>query len=165
MFPFEHLFGAWLVGLIIQRLAKINISRLGWGLLLLGGLLPDVDYLFGFIFGENFHRLFTHSLVFVLVSFFVIYVILKMFDLEKESMYLPIGVLVHIFLDLLIYPGVLLFWPLGTWFWFFGFANEVFIYSSANSVLSAKPSLVLIDVVIGLIWLSYLYFKGKINFS
>ena len=164
MFPFGHLIIAWLVGLGIQKLAKVNISRLGWGLLLLGGLLPDVDYLFDFILGNTTHRMFTHSLLFVLVAFFIIYIILKMFDLEKEAYFLPIGILVHIIVDMLSYPGVLLFWPLGTWFWFFGIANEVFIHSSASSVFSTKSFFVLADVAAGLVWLAYLYFKGKIKF-
>jgi membrane-bound metal-dependent hydrolase YbcI (DUF457 family) len=165
MFPFGHLIIAWLVGLGIQKLAKVNISRLGWGLLLLGGLLPDVDYLFDFILGNVTHRMFTHSLLFVLVGFFVIYFILRNFDLEKEAYFLPIGIFIHILVDLLTYPGALLFWPLGTWFWFFGIANKGIIYTSASSVFAAKSFFVLFDVALGLIWLAYLYLKGKINFN
>jgi len=164
MFPFGHLIGAWIVGLLIQNLTKKDLSRLGWGLLLVGGLLPDVDYAFDFILGTDIHRTFTHSLIFVILIFFVAYVLLKQYKLEKSAIFLSIGTLIHIILDLPFYPGTMLFWPLGTWFWFFGVANEVLVYSSASAVFSAKSVLVLADVAFGLVWLTYLYIRGKINF-
>jgi membrane-bound metal-dependent hydrolase YbcI (DUF457 family) len=164
MLPFGHLIFAWVIGLVIQSFSKIKISRLGWGLLFFGALIPDVDYLFSFIFGVNIHRMFFHSLLFVLILFFIVYIILKNLKLEREAYFVFIGVLSHIILDMFIFPGAMLFWPLGTWFSFYGIANVVSSFVLDFNFWRIYSFYVSFDILIGLIWLVYLYLKGKIQF-
>jgi len=164
MFPFEHLVVIWIVASIIQKVSKIKISRLGWALLFFGALLPDVDYLFVWIFNSPIHRTFTHSFVFVILGFFVSYFILKQYKLEKESIFFSIGFFSHVILDMFIFPGLMLFWPIGTLFSFYGLTNLFVMPVVTIGTLHLYVKWLLFDIVLGVVWLSYLYFKGKINF-
>jgi len=164
MFPFEHLVVIWIVASIIQKVSKIKISRLGWALLFFGALLPDVDYLFVWISNSPIHRTFTHSFVFVILGFFVSYFILKQYKLEKESIFFSIGFFSHVILDMFIFPGLMLFWPIGTLFSFYGLTNLFVMPVVTIGTLHLYVKWLLFDIVLGVVWLSYLYFKGKINF-
>ncbi|MBT3690915.1 metal-dependent hydrolase [Candidatus Woesearchaeota archaeon] len=164
MFPFEHLVVIWIVASIIQKVSKIKISRLGWALLFFGALLPDVDYLFVWISNSPIHRTFTHSFVFVILGFFVSYFILKQYKLEKESIFFSIGIFSHVILDMFIFPGLMLFWPIGTLFSFYGLTNLFVMPVVTIGTLHLYVKWLLFDIVLGVVWLSYLYFKGKINF-
>ena len=165
MLPFGHLIFVWMIGLLIQKISNIKISNLGWGLLFFGGILPDVDYLFVWIFNNFVHRTFTHSLVFVLLSFFMIYLVLKNYKLEKETIFISLGVLTHIFLDMFFNPGVILFWPIGTWFSFYGLTNYLIVNLPTLDILNNFINFLIFDIGLGIIWLSYLYLKGNIKFN
>ena len=82
-FAFGHLIGAWLVGKGYEFNSKGKIHRYGWFFLLLGGVLPDIDYLFEWILSSSSHRTFTHSLTFVLLVFITLFII-SLFIKEKE---------------------------------------------------------------------------------
>ena len=164
MFPFEHFVVIWIVASIIQKVSKIKISRLGWALLFFGSVLPDIDYLFVWIFNSPIHRTFTHSFVFVILGFFVSYFILKQYKLEKEAIFFSIGLLSHVILDMFIFPGLMLFWPIGTLFSFYGLTNTFVMPVLTIETLNVYVKWLLFDIVLGIAWLSYLYFKGKINF-
>ncbi|MEK6950757.1 MAG: metal-dependent hydrolase, partial [Nanoarchaeota archaeon] len=64
MFAFTHLITAWLLGKGYEALAKKRISHPAWFFLLFGSLLPDIDFLIDWTLGTEFHRTFTHSLLF-----------------------------------------------------------------------------------------------------
>jgi membrane-bound metal-dependent hydrolase YbcI (DUF457 family) len=165
MLPFGHLIFVWMIGLLIQKISNIKISNLGWGLLFFGGILPDVDYLFVWIFNNFVHRTFTHSLVFVLLSFFVVYYVLKNYKFEKEAIFISLGILCHIFLDMFFRPGVMLFWPIGTWFSFYGLSNYLIVNLSTLKNLNNYINFLIFDIGLGIIWLGYLYIKGNIKFN
>ena len=107
MLPFGHLIFAWVIGLIIQKLARVKISRLAWALLLFGAILPDVDYLFSLFLGVPLNRGITHSLIFVVFSFFTVFVILNHYKLGKETMFFSFGLLTHLFADIFFPTGIL----------------------------------------------------------
>ena len=165
MFPFGHLIFAWAIGLLIQKVGNIKLSRLSWGLLFFGSLLPDIDFLFNWMFGLQVHRTFTHSLVFVLVGFFVAYLAMKNYKVGKEAFFVAVGIFSHTILDMFSWPGTLLFWPFGTWFHVSGLNNLVMLAPTSIQTLSLEIILLYTDIVLGLIWLSYLYLKRKLKFS
>jgi inner membrane protein len=74
-------------------------------LLVIGSLFPDIDH-GGSVLGKNIplihrffkHRGFTHSFVFLLITYFL-------------NVWLSIGCCVHIFMDMLTERGVQFLWP------------------------------------------------------
>ena len=153
-FAFGHLIAAWIVGLLIQKIAKRELSKFSWALLLIGGILPDIDY----IFGCFIHRTVTHSLLFIIVLFVVSYLVLKNYNLEKYSFLIPLGMLTHIILDLFTGPGTQLFYPLTSW---------ISIYNTTQVInhplLPGDTPLALLDMGLGFLWFVYLFVKNKIN--
>jgi hypothetical protein len=61
--------------------------------------------------------------------------------------------------------GVMLLWPYRRWFSFFGINNKLEIKKITITRLKYQIKFLLFDSIIGLIWLSYLYFAGKIILS
>ncbi len=165
VFAFGHLIGAWLVGLVIEKFSKIKITNLGWGLLLFGGALPDIDFLFNLVFGFGYHRSLTHSLIFVIIAYLIIYLVLKRFKLEKEAIFVPIGILVHLSLDMIGYPGIMLFWPLDYFVHFFDINKGITLLGLAEENLLRKVKYLIVDTVLGAIWIGYLYYSRKLNFE
>lgn len=163
-FAFGHLIGAWLVGIIIEKLSKIKITNFGWGLLLFGGVLPDIDFLFNLVFGFGHHRSITHSLLFVIIAYFTVYLVLRKFKLEKEAVFIPIGILVHLSLDMIGYPGIMLFWPLDYFVHFFSINKGIALLGIAEENLMLKIRYLIIDMVLGVIWIGWLYYSKKLNF-
>ena len=95
------------------------------------------------------------------ISFFV----LNKINLSNEAIFISLGVLSHIFLDMLSNTGVMLFWPYPSWFSFFGVKKRIEQKELTIKRLKHKFNFLLFDSVLGLIWLSYLYFAGKIFLS
>ncbi len=150
-FIFGHLVGAWVVGLILQKIMNKKFSKYEWTILFLGGILPDIDYLFQAILNIPFHRTLTHSLLFALLSF----IFAKLF-LKQRYYLFPVGILVHLFLDLFSGPGIMLFWPYNDW---------VYIYQTTQSIyIFREISLAFIDMFLGFFWFVYLYVKGNLSF-
>jgi membrane-bound metal-dependent hydrolase YbcI (DUF457 family) len=93
MFAFPGHFG---VGLIVSGLTKLSCVPI-----LIGSVLPDIDgflYLFGFDYRKT-HRTFTHSIFMpLLVSIF--------------SFPLALGIIFHMLVDLLFYPGIKMLYPI-----------------------------------------------------
>lgn len=93
--------------------------------IVLGNLLPDADNIavaIATLTGsstEGLHRTFTHSLFFVAAIIIVFYGMAwatKKDELRNLGLGLGLGVLMHIFLDLLIwFNGVEILWPLDSW--------------------------------------------------
>ncbi len=114
VFAFGHIIGAWLVGKSIELATKRKISKNTWFFLILGGILPDIDFLFQFIFKTSLHRGITHSIFFAIFVPMFVYSIFNWIKDKKAlnySLFLTIGILTHIFLDFPSLIGVPLLWP------------------------------------------------------
>jgi len=149
---FGHLIGAWIVGEIIQKISNKKFPKHAWALLLLGGIIPDIDYIFQILLNEPIHRTITHSLFFALVS-------LVFIKNNKYGLLFTIGILVHIFLDLLTAPGVQLLWPINIWISIDSYFPQTIMQIELRNI-----SLVMADMFLGFFWFAYLFLKGKINF-
>ncbi len=150
-FAFGHLIGAWIVGLIIQKVSNKKLPKQAWILLFLGGIFPDIDFIFQILLQEPIHRTITHSLFF---AFFSILLVRK----NKYALLFPIGILIHIFLDLFTGPGVQLLWPFYPWISIYQTTQTVSLLNGIKHI-----PLAIIDMGLGFLWFVYLYAKGKIN--
>jgi membrane-bound metal-dependent hydrolase YbcI (DUF457 family) len=155
--PFMHLIFVWVIGLIYQKISKTKIKHYGWLALLLGALLPDIDYLPDFFLGTQIHRTFTHSILFLIIIV-VVYLILKMFKIKEIKHYtlmLTIGLISHLILDMFYTPGIMLFWPLKNYYSYYGLnINITYLYVQEES------RRLLIDIGLGLLWIfSLITFK------
>ncbi|MCD4759998.1 metal-dependent hydrolase [archaeon] len=157
-YAFGHLIGAWLLGLLIQKVKKIKLSRTAWGLLLIGGILPDIDLLSDWILGTQIHRTFTHSLIFALFIFGLAYLILKKYNREKQAIFISLGIIVHLALDSIYSPGPPIFWP-----WQYATAANGIVVNALDT-LNRTVKLEYIDMGMGVLWTAYLFIKNKINF-
>lgn len=161
-FAFTHLVFAWFVGLLIQT--KTKLKKISWGLLLLGSILPDSDYVFQWLFNVQLHRTITHSVLFLVITYLVLYLILKKYKLQGQAKYLSIGIVTHLFLDLFIYPGIILLWPLGYWFSVFSVTLTPTIKEISATYLMRFSGMAIADMALGVAWVTYLFLKGKIKF-
>lgn len=152
-FAFGHLVGAWIIGEIIQKVSKKKLPRQAWFFLILGGIIPDIDFIFQILLNEPIHRTITHSLFFALFSFFFV-------RRNKYGLLFPIGILVHIFLDILTAPGVQLFWPLNNWISIPGIFTTTILPREIS-----YSTLLRVDMFLGFFWFMYLFLTSKINFS
>ncbi len=159
MFAFGHLFVGWLIGLFIGNIRGRKLSDLSWGFLLFGSLLPDIDYLFDWTFGSGVHRMFTHSLVFLLIAFIVCYFVLKFMKLEKYSWFFALGIFSHLVVDMFWPMGVTLFWPL------LDFVSINFISNYVGRIDISRTGFIILDMGLGVIWLSILFLQKRIKFS
>lgn len=130
-----HIVGGVALGyLALNNIDKLNVDLqntntliiVGAGLVI-GSLLPDIDHPrstlslkvrpIGFIVSKLFrHREYTHSIVGAITMSLLFYMLLAYFEGTKEIAYvftvsLAIGIISHIFLDMLNKTGVALFYP------------------------------------------------------
>ncbi len=114
-----HLLFAAAVGLILVRMLNIglNISLVITVLLtMIGGIIPDIDVLFGH--RKLLHNVFATSL-FALMMYIVTILLVRKTGLLiispfYSSLAIMLGMLSHIFLDMLTVRGVALLYPLTT---------------------------------------------------
>lgn len=99
MDPLSHYLFAWLIG------RKLKIERVYCRVLVLGGLLPDIDILsivFGIEYAREFHGTMTHS-IFIAIALALALAFLSglifRIELWRSSEYAVLGVVIHIFLD------------------------------------------------------------------
>ena len=153
-FAFTHLFFGWVAGKILEKITNKKLDRIGWSLLLFSSIIPDFDFSVEWIFNVPFHRTFTHSIFFIILCLSTVFLIYKILKRKKPLFYCSLvggGVLIHIFLDMLFYPGVRLLWPLKTFIFFTdsSFPFQTFAMS---------------DMYLALLWGAYLWSKKKIEF-
>ena len=115
-FAFTHMFVPWLLGKGYESVRKKELSRWTFFFLILGGILPDADYLLDWTLGTDVHRTFTHSLFFVVLGGVLLYGGGAFFwndPGERKMMALALsgGILTHLLLDMYGGPGVPLLWP------------------------------------------------------
>ena len=153
---FGHIIGAWLVGKLIELTTKRRISKNTWFFLILGGILPDIDFIFQFIFQTTLHRGITHSIFFAIFVPMFVYSIFNWIKDKKAlkyTLFLTIGIITHIFLDLWSPMGVPLLWPY----------TKMFI---PNLSLETSSDILdgLIDMFLGTGWILYLSLRNRIQF-
>ena len=168
-FAFSHLIGAWLVGKGYQLVTKKKIHHYTWFFLLLGSILPDIDYLIDWTLGTNLHRTFTHSITFALFVFIILFSISFFFkekNMKMFSLALCVGILAHLAIDFVSTQGVPLFWPLGYYFSpfaiYLGKSGTAMLNSSA-STLKSLLKLAVLDMGLGTAWIFYLLLKKSIK--
>jgi membrane-bound metal-dependent hydrolase YbcI (DUF457 family) len=161
-FAFGHLVTAWVIGLLINK--KKKIPQLGWGLLLLGGILPDIDFLPDWFLGTEIHRTFTHSILFIILAFVITYIILNRYKLQKQAIFISIGILIHILVDMVTMPGVQLLWPLPTWISIYGISVLKALKPVTVSLLTNKLNWAYLDMGLGVIWITYFFIKKRMKF-
>ncbi|MBN1923996.1 MAG: metal-dependent hydrolase [Nanoarchaeota archaeon] len=88
-------------GLALSECLSLNIFYV-----ILGAVIPDFDYFFGVG-----HRTVMHSLLFIIIISFLIY-----YKNKRKGISLFIGFSSHLILDTLTTQGVMLLWPLKTFF-------------------------------------------------
>ena len=166
---FGHLIGAWLVGKIYEFFSKRKIHHYGWFFLLLGGILPDIDFLFDWTLNLNLHRTVTHSLLFAILIPLALYFVLKI-QQDKQakhfSLALATGILMHLILDFISLQGVPLFWPYLMYFSPFRmglYLTDVSFFSNNVSILIKELKFAVLDMAIGTAWIFYLILRKKLR--
>lgn len=170
-FAFGHLVGAWLVGKAYEYLTKKKISHYAWFFLLLGGLLPDGDFLLDWTLGTDLHRTFTHSILFLLIVPLTVYLIFRLLkNLESKyfAIFVGVGIATHLFLDGFFSLGVPLLWPKMMYFsFFYGISSAApgsHLLTGTAEELRFKLKLAILDMGIGTAWTFYLWFRKRIQF-
>src|SRR3989338_11483328 len=168
-FAFMHLVLGWLIGKFSEGFSKIKLSKTEWFFILFGAIFPDVDYLLDWTLGIHIHRTFTHSIFMVVFGFLVVYLAFYFLNKsgKKVGTLFALGIISHIVLDMIFgYPGVGLLWPYSYRIWFFGFMKEYIgltLSEMSRSVLIWRIKLAIVDMGLGVVWIGYLLFKGKIK--
>ncbi len=171
MFAFIHLIGAWLTGKLYEQWKKQPLEHTTWFFLLFGALLPDVDFLLDWTLGTEFHRTFTHSLLFVVAAPVVAYVILKLWhspEAPTAALALGMGITTHLLLDMIASHGVPLFWPS---LLHVSFTSVGYFDPTTPSFLNSSPEVVrrtfkvaIVDMAAGAAWIFWLWWKKKVTF-
>ncbi len=173
-YAFFHIVFGWLFGKLFEFSSSKKLNRFEWFLVIFGSILPDIDYLMEWTFGFRFHRLFTHSLLMLLLVFILSYLVFKFFNTFKDknalkySVLLTLGVFAHLLLDFAVSPiaGIPLLWPNTN---FYGLFTGVQSYSQMMSIdytapiLFMKLKLAILDMGVGVTWIFYLLYSGKIK--
>ena len=99
---------------LIKKFSKISKINLG---IIMGLMIPDLGILFKYLnFYSEFHGTILHSVIFALFLFVTLLIISEISDriIDKKIINgVFMGILIHIFLDLVISgEGILFYWPL-----------------------------------------------------
>lgn len=170
-FAFGHLTGSWGAGKIYEYLTKSRISHQAWFFLLLGGILPDADFLLDWVFRTDLHRSVSHSLFFLISAPLLVYVLfgfVKQEDGKTFALFLALGIAAHLILDMFSAYGVPLLWPKTWYFSFFsgitvGVPDGGLLVGGAEELLY-KLKLAILDMGLGTAWLFYLWFRKRVQF-
>ena len=171
-FGFSHLIIAWAVGKGYEYFSKKEISHYAWFFLLLGGILPDADFLIDWTFGTELHRTFTHSLFFVVIAPLLVYILFGLLKNKENTNFmfaLAVGIITHLLLDMFLSKGVPLFWPNLVHFsytsvGYFDPTKPSFLNSSSAAFLKKFLKSAILDMAFGTTWIFYLWFRKRIKF-
>lgn len=172
-FAFGHLIGAWIPGKIYEKLTKTKLHNYTWLFLLLGGILPDADFMLDWTLGLESHRTFTHSIFFLLIAPLIIYISIKYIfknyhqHAKHFSLALATGILMHLILDMATSNGVPLFWPNLALIspYYIGPSNPAtpsFLHNSYDSIQHSLK-LAILDMGLGATWIFYLFYNKEIK--
>jgi len=173
-YAFTHIIGGWIVGKIWEKVTKKKLNKIMWFCLLLGAILPDIDTLIDKIIEGEYHRTFTHSILFGLFIPIIVFLILnfikginpnltKKINIKHISIALLIGIFTHITIDFFGIPGVPLFWPLET---YFGHTGIIIIQTSIvreYPLFDGGELILLFDMILGAGWILFLTLRGKLR--
>jgi len=170
-YAFGHLVGAWGAGKIYGYFSKKKISHAAWFFLLLGGILPDTDFLLDWTFGYDTHRTLTHSLLFLMLVPIIVYTlftILKHPEKKQFALFMGLGITTHLVLDSIFGGGVPLLWPSIVQFSSSGLSFSTLpgsVFSRGNVVeLKGQLRSAIVDMAIGTAWIFYLWFRKRVQF-
>jgi len=170
-YAFGHLVGAWGAGKAYQYFSKKKISHAAWFFLLLGGILPDIDFLLDWTLGYDTHRTFTHSLIFIGLAILTVYALFSILEHQEKkqfALFIGLGISTHLLLDSLFGFGVPILWPSLMHFSLFSGISTAVPEGSAFAGTAAEVGhqlrLAIVDMAIGTTWIFYLWFKKKIEF-
>ncbi|MFQ5475248.1 MAG: metal-dependent hydrolase [Candidatus Nanoarchaeia archaeon] len=166
-YAFIHIIVAWLAAKIYE-VRLHGLSKIEWFFLLLGAVIPDVDFIIEQIINEPIHRTATHSILFALFFASAVFIPLRYLGLEKEvvkkaSLCVALGVMFHIAVDMAFHYGVQLFWPLQYWVSFFGFSTQTTISFSESFGIGSLEQAIL-DMGMGTAWILWLALRQRIRF-
>lgn len=155
-FAFGHLIAAWIGGKLYEKLKKVRISHNTWFFLLIGGILPDIDFLFDWTLAIDTHRSFTHSLLFIISVSLLVYIIFSLIKKYKHTaknfaLAIGAGIFIHLLLDTVFYSGLNFFWPLGAKFYLFKTNLNIWNF-------------VVLDMALGTAWIFYFWLTKRIKF-
>jgi membrane-bound metal-dependent hydrolase YbcI (DUF457 family) len=155
-FPLTHLVGAYLLSAGFHT----KMKKRHWLIFLIGAVLPDIDFLFYEVLQFPLHRTLTHSILFIALTSVLFWALLRVTKNDvRLSGYLALGMLIHIGLDMMIYPGVQLFWPSSIWIGIQG------VVTTINTAIVASPHVtlgkVVIDLAVGVLWVLWKIGKKK----
>lgn len=168
---FEHLIGGWIAGKVIELSKKKRLSHIYWFVLLVGAIIPDLDFLMEWTWFKETHRTFTHSILFALFMGALLYLVFSFVKMlsngylkEVNSLWLgslfTIGILTHLILDMFFVPGVPLLWPYNYYFSYFGIFPRSIIHEFAWP-LAKEFKFALFDMAIGGGWILFLILWRK----
>lgn len=171
MFAFMHLLVAWLLGKAYEKFSRKSISHAAWFFLLLGSVLPDIDFLIDWLFQAEFHRTFTHSLLFVVSSFLLLFILFTYVHRSERTVLaasVAAGITSHILLDMFFSYGVPLLWPSLLHFsWtqigYFDPATPSFL-NKPSEVLRRAMKMAILDMALGTAWIFYLWWRKRVQF-
>ena len=159
----------------LKRGQKRNFSSHYILIAALGGVLPDIDFIFSIFLwlggAENWyiHKTFTHSL-FIPIGLFVLFLIFRPFKAKARIcnigrhklklatifLILAVGALIHIFLDSLVGGPVFFFYPLSQID--YGLYLTDYLPSELQGMATA-----LLDGILLVLWMIYLEVKHKVS--
>ena len=163
-FAFGHLIGAWLAGKIYEFVRKTKISHETWFFLLIGGILPDIDFVIDWTLQQQIHRTITHSLFFIiLISTLTYFIFYKSKQRKSFALAIAAGITTHLLLDM-DGSGLPLLWP--SMIHISSTAIAPFHYGSLFQAdqLAQKVTLSIIDMALGTAWIFYLWWRKQIRF-
>lgn len=170
-FAFGHLAGAWAAGKIYEQLRKQKISHYAWFFLLLGGILPDADFVVDWTLGTDIHRTITHSFLFLILAPVLVYIffsIIKHQEKNHFALFLSLGIATHLFLDGFSTYGIPLLWPKE---WHFSFFSGLIpnipdggLLEGGEGELLYKLKLAVADMAVGTALIFYLWFRRRVQF-
>lgn len=170
-FAFVHLVTAWLAGKAHQSISKSDLSQYAWLFLLFGSIFPDTDHLLVWAFQFQVHRSFTHSILFAVISAITVYILfrsLKHAESRQFAMAIGGGIIIHVLLDSLSYPGTQLLWPSQL---YFSITHIGYLRTPLSSLfhlplpqIRGVLKLAVLDMAVGTAWLFYLALRKRVRF-
>ena len=148
MYPIFHV----ALPLVFTEIPKIKNLRPNRLTLIIGTLLPDIIDKSLFLLGYGNGRLFSHNLLFVGISFLILFLFTKR-NLRVSIPFL-LGLIAHLFMDM---PQVPLFYPFLSYE--FGIIEEPFWWWIKN--LFTNP-LVITTEITGLVFLFFILIKNRL---
>ena len=171
-YAFGHLIGAWLGGIIYQKISNKRLKHFTWFFLLLGGILPDMDHLIDWTLGTQIHRTFTHSLLFPISVFLFTYLIFHLINKENKlrfSVAIAGGILIHLLLDMVGGYGIPLLWPNPLHLTYTSAQyldpSQIMLLKQDFNFIYLQLKLAILDMALGTAWIFYLWYTKRLKFS